>query len=267
LVPKAEIAVLTEDPVLYAELAHMLKEQGVDFVTLFPGEKIPRGIRVVLTSRAEEGSVEFPAKVIARKGRRIETWTLLQTVLGMISPKEHFRIGIDPGPRPGFAIMTPTGQCMTSGVLNRPEAVASLARELRETLPEAVLRFCVGSGDRLQHVRVVNELLQLRFEVEIVDERGSTPHGQRNNDAVSARWIASQSGRLVTHPLSYPITPGDVREVQRRSRELSGGRYTIPRDLASQVLAGEISLDSAVRRAGLLHSNPPRLPQKKKELA
>jgi hypothetical protein len=267
LVPKAEIAILTEDPMLYAELARMLKEQGIDSVSLFPGEKVPRGIRVVLTSRAEEGSVAFPTKVIARKGRTLETWTLLQTSLGVISPQEHLRIGIDPGPRPGFAIVTTTGQCVASGILNRPEAAASLARGLRETLPEAVLRFCVGSGDRLQHVRVVNELLQLRFDVEIVDERGSTPHGRRNNDTASARWIASQSGRLVTHPLSYPITPGEVREVQRRSRELSGGRYTIPREMASRVLAGEISLDSAVRKSALLHSNPPRLPLKKRERA
>lgn len=260
--PKTEVAVLTEDPILYAELTSMLRERSVPTMSLFPGERIPRGVRVVLTSEAEAVRIDFPNKVIARKGHTVDTWTLLQVARGVANMDEQFRVGIDPGPRPGFAIVTPQGHCIASGVLARPETAAVLARGLQETLPQAQLRFHVGNGDRVRQVRIVNELLRQHLSVEIVDERGSTPHGMRNNDAVSAFWIATQAGRSILRPLASTITPGEVREVQRRSRELSGGRLTIPRELALHVLEGDLSLEAAVRDASPGHPRASHLPLK-----
>ncbi len=245
--PKGEIGILTEDPALYGELAQLLREQGIPAVSLLPGEEVPRSVRVILTSPKEAEHLHHPGTIIARKGRTLETWALLQAALGAFPSRGEIRLGIDPGPRPGFAILGPGERCLASGVLPRPESVTDLGRGLSSAFPEASLLFRVGNGDRVRHVRIVNHLLEQHFAVEMVDETGSTPHGMRNNDPVSARTIAATRGNRVERPLHYHLTEGALRDLQHRSRELSGGRYTIRRELAARVLQGELTLESAVR--------------------
>jgi hypothetical protein len=83
--------------------------------------------------------------------------------------------------------------------------------------------------------------------VELVNERGTTPRGQRRpRDAEAARSIARTPGVPVRDPLVGSFTPGEIANLQRLSREGSGGRVTISRSSAHRVLRGEISLSEAV---------------------
>jgi hypothetical protein len=83
-----------------------------------------------------------------------------------------------------------------------------------------------------------------------VDEQGTTPRGHRRpRDAAAARSIARSRGRPVREPIPLTFTPGDVANLQRLSREGSGGRLTISRSSAHRVLQGEITLAEAVAEA------------------
>jgi hypothetical protein len=250
VVRERAIGILTEDPALYGELALFLKEKGNPIVSLIPGKKIPRRVAVVVTSEEEKDAVTFQPKVVAQPGRMLETWTAVQMSLGETEGCHELIVGVDPGPRPGFAIVGPEGRCIAKGVAESPESVASLGLHLRQTLPDTGIRFRVGNGDPLRQCRIVNALLQLKEPVELVDERRTTQHGRRDNDPLSALAIASTPGERVSRRLSHHITKGEVGDLQRMSREKSGGRYTIPREMASAVLEGRLSMNEAIEETG-----------------
>src|SRR5438552_3205135 len=84
--------------------------------------------------------------------------------------------------------------------------------------------------------------------VEGVDEAGRT-HRTAQPDVDAAIDIAKSSGRRVEPPVEIRPTPGEVREIQRRSRLDSGGVVTISSELAGAVARGDLSLEEAISRA------------------
>ena len=56
------------------------------------------------------------------------------------------------------------------------------------------------------------------------------------------------NGELITEKLPVNPTPGEVREVQRLSRRMSGGRVTISQRLAQAVAVGRLSMEEAIGR-------------------
>src|SRR3989454_263234 len=61
--------------------------------------------------------------------------------------------------------------------------------------------------------------------------------------------IAKSSGRRVEPPVEIRPTPGELREIQRRSRLDSGGVVTISSELAGAVARGDLTLEEAITRA------------------
>lgn len=240
------IGILTRDPALYGELARFLREKEVPLVSLLPGRRVPGRVAVIVTSEEEAAHSTFPRTVVARPGRMVEAWAAIQVALDHEEAVEReLVVGVDPGPRPGYAVMDGE-RCVASGVAESPESVALVGVRLLRALPETSLRFRVGNGDHVRQVRTVNALLRLHLPVELVDERRTTPHGRRANDPFSAMQIATTPGRQVSRRLDLHLTEGEIANLQRLSREKSGGRLTIPRGTASAVLAGELSLGQAI---------------------
>ena len=172
-------------------------------------------------------------------------------------PSDEIIVGIDPGPRPGYAVLAGT-TVLGEGILESPEAAGSFASHLRHRFPSRPVRVRVGAGDPPARNRIVNALLAHHRSVELVSERGTTPRGTRRpRDAVAARTIARTSGVTVHEPLAVTFTAGEISNLQRLSREGSGGRVTISRTSAHRVLRGEITLAEAVDET-LAHraSNP-----------
>src|SRR5439155_1279102 len=90
--------------------------------------------------------------------------------------------------------------------------------------------------------------VHLRNVVPVVDEAGTT-HRTAQPDVDAAIDIAKSSGRRVEPPSEIRPTPGEVREIQRRSRLDSGGVVTISSELAGAVARGDLSLEEAISRA------------------
>lgn len=121
-------------------------------------------------------------------------------------------------------------------------------RQLERRFPEATVVYRVGSGDRTARDRILQVLWNLRRPVEMVDESGTTARGHpRPRDPASAERIARSRGQRVREPNSVRVTQGEITNLQRVSREESGGHFTIPKALAVQVLEGRISFSDALR--------------------
>jgi hypothetical protein len=219
-------------------------------VSLLPGQRIPARVAVVLTS-AEEAELIDHSRVltVAENGDRRALGAAVEHALEAGEPSCEIVVGLDPGPRPGYAILAGDA-CIGEGNLDSPEAAGPFANHLHHRFPSRHVYFRVGSGDPPARNRIVNALLEHQRVVEIVNEAGTTPRGHRRpRDALAARSIATCRGEYVRTPFELTFTPGEISNLQRLSREGSGGRITISRSSAQRVLAGEISLAEAVAQS------------------
>lgn len=239
------VALVTRDALLYAELAAVLRERRIPTVSLLPGERIPDRVAIVLTSPAEADSLRHDHVVgVPHEGDRTALWAEVTGALAA-SDAVELVVGIDPGPRPGYAVLA-DDRPIAAGVLDDPEAVGRLSGHLRRRFPARSIRFRVGSGDRPTRDRILSTLLGLHRTIELVDEQGTTPRGRRPRDPVAAAAIARTPGRPIHDRPMLTATAGEIANLQRLSRERSGGRFTIPRPLAARVVRGELSLADAI---------------------
>lgn len=259
------MALVTRDPALYAELAAELRERRIPSLSLLPGDRIPERVAAVITSEGEAARISHPLVISAPPdSERTAMWAQVAIALAAGGAAGDLVIGIDPGPRPGYALLDGSA-LVGEGILEAPEEAARLGSHLRRRFPNRPIRFRVGSGDRLARDRIVNALLPLRRPVEIVDEHRTTPRGRRRpRDHIAARAIARTAGRRVAGRALLTITPGEIANLQRLSREGSGGQFTIPRQLAEGVLRGELSFSEALAEGERRYRPPagprPRLP-------
>jgi hypothetical protein len=250
LVRLRSVALVTRDPSLYHELAGFLRERRLPTVSLLPGDRIPDRVAVVLTSPTEAELIEHPHVLVVHEGGdRRALGAAVAHALQAGDPDGEIIVGIDPGPRPGYAVLAGP-VVIGEGNLEAPEAAGTFAAHLRHRFPSRHVLFRVGSGAPHDRNRIVNSLLEHQRTVEVVDEGGTTPRGRRRpRDAAAARSIARTRGHPVRSPLAVAFTPGEVANLQRLSREGSGGRVTISRSSAHRVLTGEITLAEAVDQA------------------
>ncbi|MGA7922602.1 MAG: hypothetical protein WCA77_01320 [Thermoplasmata archaeon] len=256
------VGLVTRDPGLYAELAQVLRERRVPTVSLLPGQRIPDHVVVVLTGEGESREINHPRLFeVGAGGERPALWAAVTAALHAPNASGELIVGIDPGPRPGYAIVT-DGHCVAQGTLDTPEATGRLGQQLRLRFPGRAMRFRVGSGAPLDRDRILRALSALRRPIEIVDERGTTPRGRRRpSDAAAARAIAGVPGRPYKGRPIVTLTPGEVSNLQRLSREGSGGKFTLSRSDAGRVLRGEISLGDALDEAQDRYVPPARTPK------
>ena len=244
------VALVTRDPALYAEMAGTLRERGLPSISLLPGQRIPERVAVVLTTPAEATEISHShILAVAEDGDRPSFWAAVLYALRTHDARGGLIVGIDPGPRPGYAILS-GGTCIGEGVLETPGEGAQFANHLRRRFTSRPILFRVGSGDPPSRNRLVNDLLASARTVELVDEQGTTPRGSRRpRDMVAARRIAQTPGRPIRGRLTLRPTAGAIADVQRLSRIGSDGRVTIPRTAAHRVLCGELTLTQAVADA------------------
>ncbi len=242
------LGVMTTDFRLYHDLVSRLKERDIPFMSLSYNEPIPPEVCVILTSEEELQRVDFEPKVpcdnvedgIARAVQFVRGKTAFKQVV----------VGIDPGPRPGVAILG-DGEVVDTRTAPSPEAVLDVYLSVLRNYDFEGLQVRIGHGDPTNRNRIINALSRARVQVEIVDERGTTRRYKRRDDARNIESaIDIAVGRGVLAESWYDIFPtrGELREIQRRSRIRSGGRLTISKELAEKVARGEMTLSEAIEK-------------------
>jgi hypothetical protein len=158
-------------------------------------------------------------------------------------------IGIDPGDRPGVAIVGDDILLQKTQV-NSPEDVLVLVKRFLRDYPAMENCIRIGHGSIITRNRIINSLIPLGIPIEIVDETSTTQSQQlrrSERDQEAAAAIALLSGGKVKKNLPLRPTRGAIRHVQQRSRELTEGRFSISEKSAVKVLKGELSLMEAIK--------------------
>lgn len=219
------------------------------FTTLRVGEPVPPGVDVVITTGPE-------ADVVAWEGEHLVIFDQpAATVDRAIRAERHLEpagaivVGIDPGRRPGIAVLA--GDMVIAVHQVSVTEVEPMVKKIEREYRPAGMLVRIGNGARLITTQIINSLLQAGFRVELVDESGTTPHIGKDvhthtvRDIIAAINIARIKGVPVGRREVEP-SKGEIRVIQEASRSMSEGRATIPRYLARQVARGEITIDQAM---------------------
>ncbi len=253
------LGVYTKDFSLYHDILKTLKKRKLAYVLLSSPKNIPKKIGVILTSKAESDEIKAQKIVSADTFNTIDHAVdmALKKLIGKKLYKWVF-IGIDPGERPGIAVVG-NDMLLQKTQVESPEDIIKTIKRFLKLYPSEETCIRIGHGSILIRNRIINSLISLNTPIEIVDET-STSHNQQagrsERDRESAAAIALLSGGRVQTTLPLEPTRGAIKNVQRHSREITEGRYTISEKTAKQVLKGELSLLEAIEKE---KSKPKRL--------
>ena len=259
------IGILTEDFSVYYDLVKLLKERNFPFISLVFDELIPSSVGAIITTARERERIDFK-HVVAVEAIETKSETIddsdgntvssskitgieraVNTALHMlrgIDEYNHLVIGIDPGKRPGIAVIA-DGAITNTHQASSPERVMHYVTQILSTYPSKRVTIRVGHGAPTQRNRIINMLLEIGQRIEIVDETNTSERAE-DSDIRAAITIAISQGYLVTHKFEITPTDGELKNIQRMSRLESGGMVTISRELAKRVALGEISLKAAI---------------------
>lgn len=251
------LAVATHDFSAFHDLVGALRERGLLYQVVDPGRPLPLRVRVVVTTATDLPIVQphaaaIGAAVVVHTEARRTVTNAVQALLG----KRRFTrlvVGIDPGERPGVAVIG-DGVLVATVQAASPEAAADEAQRAIEGVPADAYLVRVGHGAPTKRDRILVALASrpalAHARVEVVDETDSTPDRYRTpaeRDTTAAASIALAPGSPVVAVTDPVPSEGEVRDIQRKSRMASAGELTISRALAHAVAVGELTLDEAVR--------------------
>lgn len=243
------IALVTSDFAVYEKVVGELKTRKVPFITLRLDEPVPPNVKVVITTTAEVDTIAWEGEHTVIYDEPVPTVNRAVYADTNIVTSDSVVIGIDPGRRPGIAVLS-GDMVIAVHQVSITEVEPLILKISRDYKPGSVL-VRIGNGARLITTQIINALLQAGIKVELVDETGTTPHIGRDvhthalRDILAAINISRIKGVPVGRQEVEP-SKGEIRVIQESSRSLSDGRATIPRYLARQVARGELTIDEAI---------------------
>ena len=236
------IVVATADFEVYHGVVNELRDRGVTFTTIELDDALPEQATVVVTAAGEEPP--NPADVPVVRADPDDPRKAVDEVVAILrGGSGRTVVGVDPGERPGVAVLS--GEMVVASFHVPLADAAAVVREEVEDAVDPLVR--VGDGARLQGATIVDDLEDV--PVELVDETGTTPYlgtGVRGmGDVLAAVNIARLSGERVESRTVEP-TAGELQRIKERSREAGEENRAIDEDLARRVALGELTIEEAL---------------------
>jgi len=230
---------------LYYDLVRVLRGFGIPFESLSPRRRIPSKVSVVLTTEAEYPRIRCRNKVIVRgiEGTLVRVKRISEKVEG-----EGIVIGIDPGEQIGIAVVAMPSKALLFLTSHDVETTVSTVASIVDMNPGREVFVNIGSGAPTIRNRILHGLKGRGIRLYLVNESRTSPRSNYSrSDEIAAFKIALLKGKeVVDIPVPDP-SPGEVREIQRKSRISSRGRFTLPKETARRVALGELTLEQAVK--------------------
>ena len=250
------IAVRTGDFRLAYRVLAELKRRGVRCIQLLPSDPLPPDVSAWLAAPAEIGMSSDAAGIPAT----IDTFHLaVERAIYRVNhqgPIRFLMFGIDPGPRPGLAWVG-DGMFLGKEQFEEVDGVVDRVIDIAGTVDHDNLVIRVGNGSKTIANRIINTCMARSLNVERVDEARTSVGVPRHAHSSAALRIAHLPGYVVKEKQRVRPTNGEIRDIQRRSRKVSGGRATIPSDLARAVAMGRLTIGDAIRNHIGDRTDPP----------
>ena len=236
------IVVATADFEVYHGAVNELRDRGVTFTTVELDDDLPEGTTVIVSAADEEPPNPDDVPVV-RADPDDPRRAVDEVVAILRGGSGRTIVGVDPGERPGVAVLS--GDMVVATFHVPLVDAAEVVREEVEDAVDPLVR--VGDGARLQGAKIIDDLEAV--PVGLIDETGTTPYlgtGARGmGDVLAAVNIARLDGEQVESRTIEPTT-GELRRIKDRSREASEANRAIDETLARRVALGELSIDEAL---------------------
>jgi len=233
----------TDDFVMSFRLMQRLQKEHIRFEVLEIDQKVPE-FGILFThelNHMHPNTIRVLADDI--DGAIEEFYKLVHQI------DEHslLTIGIDPGPRPACAWRTDQ---TVVGVMQTEsfDELFDFLTKLGHRYKAHSIRVKIGNGSPLHRDRIINRSFHRGYSVEEVDEKSTSKGRNRHDHTKAAIRISMKSGKSIFEERILQPSKGDVRNIQRESRELSNGKSTISFELAELVAIGTISMDEAMMK-------------------
>nr|WP_284438645.1 hypothetical protein [Halomicroarcula laminariae] len=223
-----------------------MRDRGVEFTTIEPGDEWPDGAAVAVAAAGERVEIPDGVELVSadpeRPRRAVEA-----AIEALRGESGRTVVGIDPGERPGIAVLH--GETVVAAFQVPAADTAEVVRREVGDAADPLVR--IGDGARLVGSRVIDDIADL--PVELVDETGTTPYlgsGARGmGDVLAAANIARREGEAITSRDIEP-TAGELQRIKDRSRAASDTNREIDADLARRVAVGELTVEEALAEHG-----------------
>jgi len=244
------LGIYTKNFLLYHDLIKALKKRKIPYVSLTSIHHIPSRIGVILTSHKEIHDLKSQ-KVIAADAYDTIDHAVDLALQSLIGKEIYSRIyiGIDPGEKPGIAVVGDE-VLLQKTYVDSPEKILKIVKRFLKEYPAMETLIRIGHGSITIRNRIINSLIPLEIPIEIVDETKTTSSQQttRNiRDREAAAAIAMLPGGKVQSRLPLKPTRGEIRNIQEKSRKLTNGRFTISEETALDILKGKKSLSEVLK--------------------
>ncbi|MXV63806.1 hypothetical protein GS429_17405 [Natronorubrum sp. JWXQ-INN-674] len=237
------IVVATSDFEVYHGVVNELRDRGTEFTTVEPDAELPEHTEVVVTDSDHADADAFADVTTIVADPDTPRRAVDQALTAVRGDGGRTIIGVDPGRKPGIAVLA--GEMVVAAFqVPLSDAADVIQREAADAASPIVR---IGDGSRLQGAKLVNDLEDVT--VELVDETGTSPYlgtGSRGmGDILAAVNIARLEGEVVETREIEPTT-GELQVIKDRSREQSEKNRAIDEVLARRVAAGELTVAEAL---------------------
>ena len=147
--------------------------------------------------------------------------------------------GIDPGGTIGFAIVC-GNNVLFQNIFENKNYLLQIIESIHSEIGISAIK--IGTGSPPERNQIINSLRKYSAILQLVNENRS---GSGSHTAAATR-IALRKEMTKT-PLIYKPKNGEIAWIQQESRRLSKGLVTIDKQLAHQILVGELSMENAIR--------------------
>lgn len=202
----AEVAVATVQGKAYFLIVNKLKERGISFLSLVPGETVPTDIKVVITTEQENHLIRHE-KVLVYDGDTAPD-VAANEIRKILQGKEAYEkivIGIDPGDVFGLAVIADGKVNETANCFSVPEALAKVKDVLRDVdFSTTAVTIKIGNGVSTykELIEAFDAELPVEVALEVVSEAGTNrslnhnKHRRGLRDIASATHIAGRAGHF-----------------------------------------------------------------------
>lgn len=202
----AEVAVATVQGKAYFLIVNKLKERGLPFLSLVPGETVPTDIKVVITTEHEKHLINHD-KILVYDGETAPD-AAANEIRKILQGKETYEkivIGVDPGEVSGLAVIADGKVNETTNCYSIHEAltkVSSVIRDVDFDLTAVTIKIGNGVPTYKDLIEALDYNLPTEVALEVVSEAGTNrslshnKHRRGLRDIASAIRIAGRAGHI-----------------------------------------------------------------------
>jgi hypothetical protein len=244
-----KIGIYTNNFSLYHDLIEVLKKRNIPFISLSSIKNISNKIGVIITTHDEIHNIKIKNVIAADIYNNLDQ--VIDIAKQMLIGKDIYSrliIGIDPGEKPGIALIGDDILLKKTNV-NSPENILKYIKRFIKEYSSMNILIRIGNGSLIHRNRIINKIIDLNIPIEIVNEKKTTINqnkGRYNKDGEAAAIIALINGVKVRKRQPIIISRGDIKRIQEKSRQISDGKFSISEKTAISVLKGNINLLDAI---------------------